>query len=80
MQLVKTEPTADCAADGQGLCTVAMRLEGGVLAVWIVVIADVDSIQRQAIAIQAFLKYAAGKEENYRALTTALTTETLVTV
>lgn len=76
MQLVKTEPTVDCAADGQGLCTVAMRLEGNVLVVWIVAIADVGSIQRQAIAIQAFLKYAAGKGENYEALTSALATGT----
>ncbi|WP_338441143.1 hypothetical protein VZG28_09940 [Synechococcus elongatus IITB4] len=75
MQLVGTDPTTDCAADGQGLCTVAMRLEGNVLAVWIVAIADVGSIQRQAIVIQAFLEYAAGKEENYEALKAALATE-----
>ncbi|WP_238154277.1 hypothetical protein [Synechococcus elongatus] len=76
MEFIGNDPTADCAEDGQGLCTVAMQLEGNVLAVWVVAIADVDSIKRQAIAIQAFLRYAAGKEENYEALTEALATRT----
>ncbi|ABB56067.1 hypothetical protein [Synechococcus elongatus] len=72
MEFIGDDPTADCADDGQGLCTVAMQLEGNVLAIWVVAIADVNSIQRQAITIRAFLKYAAGKEENYKILEAAL--------
>lgn len=68
MRFVSDEPNIDCASDGQGLCTAAMRIGGGVFAVWIVSSSDAAFVQRQAAAIKAFLTSAVGREENYEAL------------
>lgn len=72
MQFVGTEPTTNCASDGNPLCTAAMRVADGVLAVWVFSRRDAGSIQRQAAAIKAFLRSAAGREENYEELKASL--------
>ena len=76
MRFVGDEPNIDCASEGQGLCTAAMRIADEVLAVWIVSNSDIHSIRKQAAAIRAFLKNAAGQEENYPELKAALSRAT----
>ncbi|KMM16323.1 hypothetical protein SYNGFB01_11870 [Synechococcus sp. GFB01] len=73
MRLRNGEPGTDCAADGQGLCTAALRLSDRVLVVWIVSQKDLPSIRRQATAIRAFLTSAAGPQEDYDRFSAALT-------
>jgi hypothetical protein len=67
-------PALHCAPDGNGLCTAALRVSEGVLAVW--VLADSDAgpgpLRRQATAIRAFVEHAAGEQEAYGQLIQAL--------
>jgi hypothetical protein len=67
-------PAVHCAPDGNGLCTAALRVSEGVLAVW--VLADTDAgpgpLRRQAVAIRAFVAHAAGEQEAYGQLIQAL--------
>lgn len=67
-------PALHCAPDGNGLCTAAVRVSDGVLAVW--VLADTDAgprpLRRQVAAIRAFVAHAAGEREAYGQLIQAL--------
>lgn len=74
LRLVGDAATLHCAPDGNGLCTAALRVSEGVLAVW--VLADTDAgprpLRRQAAAIRAFVEHAAGEQEAYGQLIQAL--------
>ena len=67
-------PSLHCAPDGNGLCSAALRVSEGVLAVW--VLADTDAgprpLRRKAAAIRAFVAHAAGEQEAYGQLIQAL--------
>jgi hypothetical protein len=74
MKFFGEEPNIDCAPDGNGLCTAAIPIGDGVVAVWAVSNSDSgpDSIRRQATAIRAFLTHAVGKQEDYEKLRASL--------
>lgn len=66
MHIQGKDPTYTCVPNGQNLCVAALRISRKVIAVWVLANEDseVISLQRQANAIRALIKYGAGESEN----------------